>query len=247
MWPVSNDADPIRSFDRAPHSAIAAKPADVVNPIRMVYSQRMNVWLRPLVFAVAPLLLAFVGCGGATSTTSSDIADNSCVYAFDQECDEGLLCPIGTDTTDCDAIEDPLFDGRNGTLYQGTLPPTNHIDNLFIQGAGTVGYDSQVQICVWDDGTYDGDIIALSVAGIDLVDRFDSPHIALGDFDSQRCWNLQLTTGYYYRVSIRAVNNGSISPNTGAIEVSTTGYVPDVTFWELSANTTAEASLVIYE
>jgi hypothetical protein len=28
-------------------------------------------------------------------------AENSCQYAFDNECDEPDLCPIGTDTADC--------------------------------------------------------------------------------------------------------------------------------------------------
>ena len=104
-----------------------------------------------------------------------------------------------------------------------------------------MGDDSDVEVCVWDYARIDGDVINLWVAGRAL--RVDGdPDIQL--VGSQYCWSLTLTTGYYYAIRIRALNEGSISPNTGAIEVNA-GYGSQQQRWEVPLLTNGEASLVI--
>ena len=136
----------------------------------------------------------------------------------------------------------PRSDGRNGTLYQGSVPAsTGFTNDIYVIGAGLVGDDSDVEVCVWDYATIDGDEINLWVAGRSLVVNGD-PVIRL--VGSQMCWNLTLTTGYYYAIRIRALNEGSLSPNTGAIEVNA-GYGAQQQRWEVPLLTDGEASLII--
>lgn len=58
------------------------------------------------------------------------------------------------------------------------------------------------------------------------------------------CWTRTLTTGYYYPIELYAINEGRISPNTGAISVSTDYSSPQQS-WNVNLGQSGQASVVI--
>lgn len=131
---------------------------------------------------------------------------------------------------------------HGGTLYEGTLPPTSgQLSNMFVQSGHSVGSPTVVTVCAYDHGREDGDEINLWVGRYQLTDS-GNPTILLSH--DRRCWDMDLTSGYYYEVRIRALNVGSISPNTGAINVSTAFSSVD-SDWRVQLGHNGSASLVI--
>ncbi len=60
----------------------------------------------------------------------------------------------------------------------------------------------------------------------------------------EECWQRTLTTGYYYPIELYAINEGRISPNTGAIRV-TTDYSSPEQSWNVNLGESGRASVVI--
>ena len=163
------------------------------------------------------------------------------LFAMLAACDEGG--PAAPTPAPEPVAGPPMFDSKGGALYRGSVPAsTGFTDDIYVRGSGGVGDVSRTRICVWDYATIDGDEITLQVGNTRLLTADGDDVIELlGD---KRCWNIDLTTGYYYEVRIRALNEGDISPNTGAIEVDA-GHGSVSQQWEVPLLTDGQASLVV--
>jgi hypothetical protein len=100
--------------------------------------------------------------------------------------------------------------------YSGNTNPNvpSTISGRPVSVLGTVTVKrANVQMCVWDHGTIDGDIITLIVNGSSVISSYTLTA-------SKRCVNVTLNPAGYSYVALYAHNEGSISPNTAALSIS---------------------------
>ena len=137
----------------------------------------------------------------------------------------------------------PSSDGRGGRLYSGSSPqPSGFTSRLVVTGSGGVGVRDSVELCVWDYATIDGDEINLWFANEPLFSPVGDRTIRLQA--SRVCWTLPVTAGYYYEIRMRALNEGSIPPNTGAIQARI-GFSTAEDQWEVPQRTGGTTSLIV--
>lgn len=101
-----------------------------------------------------------------------------------------------------------------------------------------------ISIKIWDYGQQDGDIITLSMGGHVILSGFDVNACGATEPSGPPCAfvNLPFPAGSQVPISITAHNEGSISPNTAAIQVEG-GCTPELQHWRLK--TGQSASIVI--
>ena len=144
----------------------------------------------------------------------------------------------------CGPDRPPASDGRGGTYYDGQTPaPQGFSDRLNVTGAGDVGTLNSMELCVWDYATIDGDLINLWFAGEQLT--YSSGDTTIELFAEETCWTRTVSTQYYYEVRVRALNEGSISPNTGAIRASIGSSRSSTEEWNVPLHTGGTTSLVV--
>ena len=87
----------------------------------MIKRVRRRQGLAGMLLVIAALF-ALVACEEMTTADEPEMSSgpNSCRYANDYECDEGIYCPVGTDTADC--AQEPEPEPEPGvTLSSGLL------------------------------------------------------------------------------------------------------------------------------
>ena len=99
-----------------------------------------------------------------------------------------------------------------------------------------------VELCVWDYATIDGDEINLWFANEQLMYSNGNTTIRLRA--SRVCWTRPVTTGYYYEIRMRALNEGSLPPNTGAIRATIGSSVAEDQ-WKVPQRTGGTTSLIV--
>ena len=138
----------------------------------------------------------------------------------------------------------PLVSNLGGIRNDGNVPPPSNFNkNLTISTGMELGTASQVYICAWDHGRIDGDRIRLVFGNRTLGEN-----ISLPGPQNPASWVLNVTSGYYYRITATALNEGSIPPNTGTIAVSRRGCgsYADTIEWAAPSRTNGTASLTVF-
>ena len=139
----------------------------------------------------------------------------------------------------------PLQGPHGSIRNDGNVPPPERFNNnLTISAGQPLGLAGQVYICVWDHGRQiDGDRIRVTMGNQTLWDDVTLP----GPQNAQS-WSYYLAAGYYYPVTVTALNEGSISPNTGTLAVSRTegcsSYEDSVT-WDVPLRTNGSTSIIV--
>lgn len=203
--------------------------------------------MRTLNYVVAFVLVLFVafgsvacefdddnGGGGSTPTAPTTTTPTT----------PTTTTPTTPVTTDPDPAHAPSGDG--GYRFKGNVPRNSNMDDMAVYGRGSVGTTNNVVVCVWDTHDEDGDQINMRVAGYTLT---QSGSEAIELFHEKTCWEFTMTTGYYYPISILALNEGwgGAPVNSGAVSADVNnGSSSDTTAWAVPLRTNAEASLVIW-
>ena len=152
-----------------------------------------------------------------------------------EECSGAVGLPV---------VELPLVSNLGGIRNDGNVPPPSNFNkNLTISTGMKLGTASQIYICAWDHGRIDGDRIRLVFGNRTLEEN-----ISLPGPQNPASWLLNVTSGYYYRITATALNEGSIPPNTGTIAVSRRGCgsYADTIEWATPSRTSGTASLTVF-
>jgi hypothetical protein len=137
-----------------------------------------------------------------------------------------------------------LLSNQNGRQDREVVRVKLQKDTTPQQGTGglqnvTCSGDT-VNIKVWDHGTQDGDVVSVSLGGAPVLSDFDLNSCGGKEPGVLPCafMNLPFPAGTQVAVTIRALNEGSVSPNTASLKVEG-GCTPEVQQWGLKTGDTA--------